>query len=72
MSTKATIFHNESFHFYKDVFDNENVYLEFYDLEEASIKIFPKYTDIKQKNKITIKILKKDFQSIVNKAKHLE
>jgi hypothetical protein len=68
MSTKATIFHNKKLHFYEDVFDDKNVYLELYDLEEATIQIFPKYFSNEQKNKITFKILKKDFKDIINKA----
>tara|TARA_Y100000589_G_C27157739_1_gene631508 strand:- start:171 stop:395 length:225 start_codon:yes stop_codon:yes gene_type:complete len=68
MSTKATIFHNNKLHFYEEVFDNENIYLELYDLEEASIQIFPKYSTKEQKNKITFKILKKDFKDIINKV----
>ena len=34
MSTKSTIFHNNKLHFYKDVFDEESVYLDLYDIED--------------------------------------
>ncbi len=68
MSTKATIFHNKKLHFYEEVFDDENVYLELYDLEEASIKIFSNNLSNEQKNKITFKILKNDFKEIINRV----
>jgi hypothetical protein len=68
MSTKSTIFHNNKLHFYEDVFDEENIFLELYDVEEASIIIFKKYKSNEQKNKITFKILKKDFKDIISKA----
>lgn len=72
MSTKATIFHNNKLHFYKDVFDEDNIYLELYDVDEASIEIFKKYESNEQKNKITFKILKKDFKDIINRANKIK
>jgi hypothetical protein len=72
MSTKSTIFHNNKLHFYKDVFDEESVYLDLYDIEEASIQIFTNYSSNDKKNKITIKIEKKDFQSIIEKIKSIK
>ena len=64
MSTKSTIFHNNKLHFYKDVFDEESVYLDLYDIEEASIQIFTNYSSNDKKNKITIPFPQIDVHNI--------
>ena len=69
MSTKSTILSKENIHLYRECFDDENFYIDLFDIDKLSVDLYPVYSNNKQKSKVTFKISKKDFKDIINKVK---
>ena len=65
MSTKSTIYFTNNFHLYKEVFDEENVYLTIENFEDLSINIYSTKKNGDLPRSVTIKLDQNVFKEII-------
>ena len=64
MSTKKTICITKDIHFYQDLIDNDNVYIEIEDIGECSFELWT--IDDTTTSRAVVKISKENFEKMID------